>query len=64
MSKILMLIFFPHLQVHKTTTYKNHPFHQARFQMDWDRKILLNCPLQKGPCHQSHFFIAERDVIL
>jgi len=33
--------------------YKGHLYYQARFQMHWDSKILLNCPLQE----RASFFL-------
>ena len=56
MSQMLMLIFFPQLQVYKTTPNKDHPFYQAKFQMHWDSKIILHFPPQKGTCYKASFF--------
>jgi hypothetical protein len=43
-SCLYLLTLYTVLPYYKTTFSWGHPYNQARFQMHWDSKILLNYP--------------------
>jgi hypothetical protein len=48
-SCLLWSIMLQESPSYKDVPTKGHPSYQARFEMHWDSKILLNYPLKRGP---------------